>query len=78
MSDLIEVCPCGWSGTKSLLIPETYENETLVTCPKCNGVVYVEVTKEEFNRKWFEVVKSKSKADIANFCRKYRTRGIGK
>jgi len=71
----IESCECGWCGVKKLLILETYENETLATCPKCNGVVYVEVTKKEFNRRWFEVVKSKSKDDIANFCRKYRARG---
>jgi len=71
----IESCECGWHGVKKFLIPETYENETLITCPKCNSVVYVEVTKKEFNRRWFEVVKTGCKQDIANFCRKFRARG---
>lgn len=71
----IESCECGWHGVKKFLNRETYTNEVLITCPKCNAVVYVELSKKEFNRRWFEVVKSKSKQDIANFCRKFRAVG---
>lgn len=71
----IESCECGWHGVKKFLIPETYENETLLTCPKCNAVVCTELAKKEFDRKWLEVTKSGDKEDIAAFCRKYRARG---
>lgn len=71
----IERCPseCGWHGVKKFLIPETYKNERLLTCPKCNGVVYIELSKAEFNKRWLDITKSGDKAYIAEFCRKYRT-----
>lgn len=68
-------CECGWHGVKKFLVPETYENETLINCPKCYSVVYVELTKKEFDRRWFEQVKNGSKQDIASFLRKTKVRG---
>lgn len=72
----IESCPCGFHGVKKFFIPETYENETLITCPKCNGVVYVELSKKEFDKRWIAITKTGNKEDIADFCRKNRIRGI--
>lgn len=70
----IESCPCGWHGVKKLLIPETYEKETLAICPKCSGVVYVEVSKDEYVKRHLEVFKTGDKNKIADFLKRIRVR----
>lgn len=66
----IESCECGWHGVKKLLNLETYTDERLACCPKCNAVILIELSKKEYLKRSLEVLTNGSKEEIANFLRK--------